>query len=274
MLGYILWNISGVMVEFGSFKIMWYGMLFAIGLALGAWWVYKRFLEEGMTEKDFEIFVILGFVCMFLGCRLVHCLFYQWDYFSQHPLEILLPIKETADGWKFIGYHGLASHGGAVGMVVALVIFKLKTKKNLWKAMDIAAIAACLAGGFIRLGNLMNSEIVGVATEMPWGFVFTKIDDVPRHPAQLYEALYYFMLFVVLQYVYNKDRYKNVAVGFYVGLALTGIFVFRFLIEFIKEAQEDFESNMLLDMGQILSVPFIVVGLIIIFLRKRVQKSK
>lgn len=275
MLGYILWDCNGVMFEFGGIKIMWYGVLFATGLALSAWWIFKRFIEEGMTEKDFEVFVIWGFVCMFLGCRLAHCLFYQWDYFSQHPLEILLPIKEkVGGGWKFIGYHGLASHGGTVGMVVALVIFKLKTKKSLWKTMDIVAVSACLAGGFIRLGNLMNSEILGIETTMPWGFVFTRVGDVPRHPAQLYEAIYYFVLFIVLQYVYKKKRYSEVSDGFYVGLVLTGIFLFRFLIEFLKEVQEDFESDMLLDMGQILSVPFIVVGLIIIFLRKRVQKSK
>lgn len=275
MLGYILWDCNGVMFEFGGIKIMWYGVLFATGLALSAWWIFKRFIEEGMTEKDFEVFVIWGFVCMFLGCRLAHCLFYQWDYFSQHPLEILLPIKEkVGGGWKFIGYHGLASHGGTVGMVVALVIFKLKTKKSLWKTMDIVAVSACLAGGFIRLGNLMNSEILGIETTMPWGFVFTRVGDVPRHPAQLYEAIYYFVLFIVLQYIYKKKRYSEVSDGFYVGLVLTGIFLFRFLIEFLKEVQEDFESDMLLDMGQILSVPFIVVGLIIIFLRKRVQKSK
>lgn len=275
MLGYILWDCNGVMFEFGGIKIMWYGVLFATGLALSAWWIFKRFIEEGMTEKDFEVFVIWGFVCMFLGCRLAHCLFYQWDYFSQHPLEILLPIKEkVGGGWKFIGYHGLASHGGTVGMVVALVIFKLKTKKSLWKTMDIVAVSACLAGGFIRLGNLMNSEILGIETTMPWGFVFTRVGDVPRHPAQLYEAIYYFVLFIVLQYVYKKKRYSEVSDGFYVGLVLTGIFLFRFLIEFLKEVQEDFESDMLLDMGQILSVPFIVAGVIIIFLRKSGQKSK
>ena len=270
---YIIWNFSGTLGGIGGFSVNMYGLLFAAGLALAGIWCYERFLSEGMTEKDFEIFLVWGFLCMFLGCRLGHCLFYQWGYYSHHLTEILLPIKETADGWKFTGYRGLASHGGAVGMIVAIIIFKLRSGANLWKVLDIVAIGACLAGGFIRLGNLMNSEIVGIPTDLPWGFVFTKVDEVPRHPAQLYESLFYFAEFGVAALLYDRFRYRcRLRAGGYFGGVVAVMFTFRLLIEFVKEVQESFEAEMVLDMGQILSLPFIVVG-VVIFLLKFFGKS-
>lgn len=258
------------MFQIGSFNLMWYGVLFAAGLTFAGWWVYNRFRDNNMTDKDFQIFLIWGFVCMFLGCRLGHCLFYQWNYFSQHPVEILLPVKVMSSGeWKFTGYHGLASHGGAVGMVVAMLIFWLRTHRDLWTVMDIVAIGSCLAGGFIRLGNLMNSEIVGNPTDVPWAFVFTRVDMLPRHPAQLYEALFYFAEFAVVASLYRRFRYTKHASGFYFGCVIAVMFIFRFLIEFIKAPQEAFEQGMLLDMGQILSIPFVVAALIILLVKRR-----
>lgn len=270
MQSFITWNVSPMMFQIGSFRLMWYGVLFAVGLTLAGWWVYARFRDHNMTDRDFQIFLIWGFVCMFLGCRLGHCLFYQWDYFSAHPAEILLPVKIYPDGhWKFIGYHGLASHGGAVGMVVAMVIFWLRTHRDLWTVMDIVAIGACLAGGFIRLGNLMNSEIIGNPTDVPWAFIFGHVDDLPRHPAQLYEALFYFAEFGVASALYRRYAYQRRAPGFYFGAVIAVMFLFRFLIEFIKAPQEAFEQTMLLDMGQILSIPFVIASLIILFVKRR-----
>lgn len=266
--GYIIWDFSGKLDVIGNFSINCYGLLFAAGLALGGLWVYRRFREEGMTDKDFEVFLIWGFVCMFLGCRLGHCFFYQWGYYSKHLVEILLPFKITAEGWNFIGYRGLASHGGAVGMVVAMVIFWCRTRRNLWKVMDFVAIGACLAGGFIRLGNLMNSEIVGLPTDLPWGFVFTAVDDVPRHPAQLYESIFYFAEFGVAAWLFIRFRYRGrIRPGGYFGAVVAVMFAFRLLIENVKEVQEAFEREMVLDMGQILSLPFILAGVTIFFLK-------
>ncbi|MCQ2343765.1 MAG: prolipoprotein diacylglyceryl transferase [Paludibacteraceae bacterium] len=272
---YIIWDFSGKLGEIEDFSVNCYGLLFAAGLALSGMWVYRKFLEEGMTEKDFEIFMIWGFVCMFLGCRLGHCFFYQWGYYSKHLLEILLPFKITAEGWRFIGYRGLASHGGAVGMFVAEMIFWWRTRLDVWKVMDIVAIGACLAGGFIRLGNLMNSEIVGLPTDLPWGFVFTAVDDVPRHPAQLYESLFYFVEFGVAAWLYGKFRYKGkIRAGGYFGAVVSVMFTFRILIEKVKEVQESFENEMVLDMGQILSIPFIIVGAVIFLLKILPKKER
>lgn len=270
---FIVWNFSGKVGEIGNFSVNCYGLLFAAGLALAGYWIYNRFIEEGMTEKDFELFLIWSFICMFLGCRLCHCLFYQWNYFSNHPLEIFLPFKISSEGWNFIGYRGLASHGGAVGMVVAMLIFRAKTNRDLWKVMDIVAIGACLAGAFIRLGNLMNSEIVGLPTQLPWGFVFTAVDNQPRHPAQLYESLFYIAEFSAAALLFKKYRYSSkLRPGAYFGVVVAVMFTFRLLIENVKEVQESFEKEMMFDMGQILSVPFIVVG-VVIFLLKILQKK-
>lgn len=277
MTGYIVWDISNVMFEVGGFKVLWYGILFATGLTLAGWWIYHEFVKRGWSDKDFEIFLICGFVCMFLGCRLGHCLFYQFDYFSQHPVEILLPIKEMADGsWKFTGYHGLASHGGAVGMIVAIIIFHYRTKKlqtpfgqakdGLWTMFDLIALGTCLAGGFIRLGNLMNSEIVGMPTDVPWAVVFSKIDDLPRHPSQMYEAVFYFATFAVLGHLFTHcNRHKA---GFYGGIVAAAVFLFRFVIEILKESKVVEIGSIDIKMGQLLSIPFIILGIAIIILRR------
>lgn len=278
MTGYIVWNVSNVIFEIGSFKLLWYGVLFATGLTVAGWWLYHEFGKRQWSDKDFEIFLICGFVCMFLGCRLGHCLFYQFDYFAHHPLEILLPIKEQADGsWKFTGYHGLASHGGVVGMIAAIALFYWRTKKlqtpfakskdGMWVMFDLLALATCLAGGFIRLGNLMNSEIVGAPTDVPWAFIFTKVDQLPRHPAQLYESVFYFGIFAVLGHLFTHSNSHKA--GFYGAMVMTIVFVFRFLIEFLKENQEAFEQGMPIDMGQILSIPFIVGGIVVVWLKKK-----
>ena len=285
MMGYIVWDISNVMFEVGGFKVLWYGVMFATGLTLAGWWIYREFGKRGWSDKDFEIFLIWGFVCMFLGCRLAHCLFYQFGYFSAHPIEILLPFKEMTDGsWKFTGYHGLASHGGAVGMIVAIIIFNYRTKKlqtpfgksedGLWTMFDLIALGTCLAGGFIRLGNLMNSEIVGQPTDLPWAVIFTKIDELPRHPSQVYEAIFYFGMFAVAGHLFtHRNRHKP---GFFCGITATAVFIFRFIIEAVKESKVVDICGIDVKMGQLLSIPFIIFGITILIIRrgkKEIQKE-
>ena len=173
---------------------------------------------------------------------------------------MLLPIKATADGWRFIGYQGLASHGGTIGILVALILYSRKTKLSLLWVFDNIAIATPLVAAFIRLGNFMNSEILGRATESPLGIIFAQVDNVPRHPAQLYEAIAYLLIFIGGWFIYKKFP-KRVGTGFYFGYCLATIFTFRFFVEFIKEVQVDFEQGMTLDMGQWLSIPFMIIGI-------------
>jgi len=280
MTGYIVWDVSNVIFEIGNFKLLWYGVLFATGLTLAGWWIYREFGKRGWSDKDFEIFLIWGFVCMFLGCRLAHCLFYQFDYFSAHPIEILLPIKEMSDGsWKFTGYHGLASHGGAIGMITAIVIFYYRTKKlgtpfgqakdGLWTMFDLIALGTCLAGGFIRLGNLMNSEIVGMPTDVPWAVIFTKVDELPRHPSQLYESIFYFGIFAVIGHLFTHSKRLGIKAkpGFYGGVVAALAFSFRILIEISKESKMIELSGIEIHIGQLLSIPFIIGGTIIMIMR-------
>ena len=180
---------------------------------------------------------------------------------------MLLPIQfTTADGWawKMTGYEGLASHGGTLGLIIALWLYVRQTKVPHWQVLDNIAIATGITACFIRLGNLMNSEIVGSVTNVPWGFIFesriASIGAEPRHPAQLYEAIAYFTLFLLMLWLYKRQK-DRVGTGFYFGLCLTWIFTFRFFVEFLKKTQVDFEDSMPLDMGQLLSIPFIIVGI-------------
>jgi prolipoprotein diacylglyceryl transferase len=214
------------------------------------------FRKEKRTENDLNDliwYMILGTV---LGARLGHCLFYNPVYYLSHPLEILMV-------WK----GGLASHGAAIGILTALYLFVKKKKEYsyLW-LMDRIVITVALGGFFIRMGNLFNSEILGKQTDVPWAFVFTYVDNVPRHPAQLYEAIAYLIIFIsLLIYYFRTDaKFKE---GMIFGMFLISVFTFRFLVEFIKEDQTYFEQGMVLNMGQLLSIPFILLGLFFV-LRK------
>ena len=182
---------------------------------------------------------------------------------------MVLPIHILPDGgWKFTGFEGLASHGGTLGLIIALWLYVRKTRLNIWRVLDNIAIATGTTACFIRLGNLMNSEIIGKVTDVPWAFIFERVDSYPRHPGQLYEAIAYALLFVTLWAIYKKStnsqqssaRSPQVGTGWYFGFCLTYIFTFRFFIEYTKEVQEAFEASLPLDMGQILSIPFIIVG--------------
>lgn len=219
----------------------------------------------------FDPLFIYCFIGILIGSRLGHCLFYEPDYFlssGKHMVEMVLPIHFLADGsWKFTGYEGLASHGGTIGLIIALWLYVRRTKVNLWRVLDNVAIATPVTACLIRLGNLMNSEIIGKATDVPWAFIFERVDLLPRHPGQLYEAIAYAIFFFIGWYLYRKQP-QRVGTGFFFGLCITLIFTARFFIEFTKDIQEEFEASMLLNMGQLLSLPFIALGLVCMFCPK------
>ena len=261
---WIVWSPNPVIFSIGNFTLLWYGVLFAVGLVLAGWYVWGRFKEFGIEQRHFENLIIWSFFGIFLGARLGHCLFYEADYFFAHPIEMFLPVGVDEMGnYYFSGYHGLASHGAVTGLMLALVLFKWFSKLEILPIMDWLALATPLAGAFIRLGNLMNSEIVGASTDVVWAFVFPEIDNLPRHPAQLYESLFFFVLFGVGVWLFKRLKYDGVRSGFYLSLQLMVIAGFRFCVEFVKEVQVGFERDMVLNMGQWLSVPLFLLGVVL-----------
>ena len=254
----INWDISPDIFSIGPITIRWYGLLFAMSFIVGYQIMMIIFKKENKSEHDLNDLVwymILGTV---LGARIGHCLFYNPDYYLSHPLEIL-------QIWK----GGLASHGAGVGIVAALILYARKKKEIsfLW-IMDRVVITVALAGFFIRMGNLFNSEIIGKPTNSNWGFVFVSVDNIPRHPAQLYEAIAYLLIFIFLISFYFrvKGKFKN---GLLFGFFLISIFGFRFFVEFFKENQSLFEQNLFLNMGQLLSIPFVIMGIYFLFRKDR-----
>ncbi|MRT94586.1 prolipoprotein diacylglyceryl transferase [Ancylomarina sp. 16SWW S1-10-2] len=196
ILNFINWDIDPEIVNLFGFSIRYYGLLFVTGLLLCTFilgWIFKK---ENIPQKDLDKLWIYAIIGIFVGARLGHCLFYQPSYFLAHPLEAILPVEFPPEGgFKFIGYRGLASHGGALGLIFAIILYARKTKHSIIDTIDLIAVVAALGGCFIRLANLMNSEIIGMPTTKPWGFVFKRVDMIPRHPAQLYEALAYLIIF-------------------------------------------------------------------------------
>lgn len=272
---YILWNPNLVAFHLGPMSIRWYSLCWLLGLA-SAYFIVKRLYKEQKIKPElFDPLFIYCFVGILIGARLGHCLFYEPDYFlssGKHIVEMILPIHFMADGsWKFTGYEGLASHGGTIGLIIALWLYVRRTKVNIWRVLDNVAIATPVTACFIRLGNLMNSEIIGKATDVPWAFIFERVDMTPRHPGQLYEAIAYAIFFFVGWYFYRKKP-QRVGTGFFFGLCITLIFTARFFIEFTKDIQKDFEASMLLNMGQLLSIPFVIVGLLCMKGGKWMQK--
>lgn len=252
----IIWDFNPNIISIGPLTVRWYGLLFALSFIIGYQifvWIYKR---EGRSEKELSDLIWYMIIATVVGARLGHCLFYNPSFYFQNPFEIIA-----------VWHGGLASHGAAVGILVAIYYYVKKRRDiSYFWLMDRIVITVALAAFFIRLGNLFNSEIIGLPTDVAWAFVFTKIDDIPRHPAQLYEAIAYLITFVVLFFLY-KDNYKKLANGFIFGLFLLMIFGSRFFIEFLKEDQTYFEEGMFLNMGQLLSIPLIVAGIYFIYTR-------
>ena len=261
---YIDWNPSIEAFSIGGFAMRWYALCWLIGLLSAYFIVRKLYKEQKIKDELFDPLFVYCFVGILVGARLGHCIFYEPDYFlssGKHIVEMIVPIRFLADGgWKFTGYAGLASHGGTLGLIAALWLYVRRTKLPIWQVLDNIAIATPVTACFIRLGNLMNSEIIGKATDVPWAFVFEQVDMQPRHPGQLYEAIVYALLFFIGWYLYRRMPQK-VGTGFFFGLCLTYIFTARFFIEYTKEVQEAFEASLPIDMGQILSIPFIIIGL-------------
>lgn len=268
---FVHWHADPILIHLGKFGIRWYTLLFAAGFILG-WYIFKYFFRrERITEQLLDPLLVTLVLCTIVGARLGHCLFYQPDYYLgswEGFLEIFMP-------WK----GGLASHGGAIALILGMWWFSRHygPRNNfdfLW-IVDHLCITVAFAGCFIRLGNLFNSEIYGNVTSLPWGFIFElRGETEPKHPTQIYEALSYLILGLGLLWVYVK-RLEKTPRGFFFGAFLIGCFGMRFLIEFIKEPQVGFEETMSLNMGQLLSIPFVIAGIVILIAayRRRVPAA-
>ncbi|PQA97119.1 prolipoprotein diacylglyceryl transferase [Chryseobacterium shigense] len=269
---YVNWDVSSEIFNIGGFPLKYYGVLFLAGLVLCYNILKTIYKKENLSHQAHDALFSYAFIGILVGARLGHCLFYDFDYYSQHPIEIFLPIQKGVDGtYQFSGYAGLASHGGGIGLIIMLLIYARKFSIKFMTVLDVIAIATPLAGAFIRLGNLMNSEIIGTPSDLPWAFIFRHVDNIPRHPAQLYEAISYLLIFLLVYFIYTKNTFK-VGKGFYFGLTTLLIFVVRFFVEFIKVDQVDFEQGMSLNMGQILSIPFVFLGLF--FMVKSIREKQ
>jgi len=259
ILTFIHWNVSPEIFSLGPIHVRWYGLLFAVGFLFGYNHGEKMFKHENIDLKWLESLFIYLIVATVVGARLGHVLFYGWDYYSQHPIEIL-----------FVWQGGLASHGGVLGIIIAMIIWSRNVSKRsiLW-VLDRVVVPSIFVGALIRFGNLMNSEIYGMQTSLPWGFIFERNHEtVAKHPTQIYESLSYLLTFGVLLYMYWKTKAKDYQ-GMLVGVFFIMVFTARFLVEFIKEDQEAFEATMSLNMGQWLSIPFILAGITLIILSIR-----
>ena len=260
----VIWNPDPELLSWGPIHIRYYGLSFVLAFIASGYvfrYVFKREKVPMPLLEKLTIYIAIG---MFIGARFGHCLFYDPSYFLTHPLEIILPMKFYPE-FQFIGFQGLASHGAAIGIVTAIWFWCRKCKKNYLWLLDRIGIVAALSGTMIRLGNLMNSEIYGGETTLPWGFIFVRAGEtLPHHPTQIYEALSYFAIFCLLFFLYRKKSHKMHR-GFLFGLFLILLFSARFFIEFIKNTQVDFEHGMLLNMGQLLSLPFIITGIFLLW---------
>ena len=263
MLDYITWTANPIFFDH-VVTVRWYGMMFIIGFVVGYKIMEKIYKHEGMPEKWLSSLLVYLVISTIIGARLGHVFFYAWDYYSQHPIEILY----TWEG-------GLASHGATIGIFVAMILYSIFVTKRspLW-ILDRVVIPIAIVGALVRMGNLMNHEIYGHPTDLPWGFRFVTnlqgwmagappVFSAPSHPTQIYEALCYAALFILLMWMYWKKNAEE-RPGLLFGVFFTVLFTSRFLIEFVKNPQEPFEVGMTLNMGQWLSIPFIVAGLCLI----------
>ncbi|MFV0467674.1 MAG: prolipoprotein diacylglyceryl transferase [Dysgonomonas sp.] len=265
MLAYITWDVNPELFNLFGREIRWYGLCWAIGLLLAVLLVERIYKHEKVPENWFNKLFWYVFIGVIAGARLGHCLFYNPDYYLSHPIEILK-----------IWEGGLASHGGTLGIIIAVLLYHRKTKQSVLWVLDRLIVAAGLTATFIRLGNLMNSEIYGYTTDLPWGFRFVRDSNwwkpiaeggagaLPCHPTQIYEALIYISIFAVAMYMYWRTNAKEKQ-GLILGICLIGIFLSRFFLEYLKNVQEPFElqmrANIGMDMGQLLSLPFVIWGI-------------
>ncbi len=274
------WSPNEIFLNLGPLAIHWYSVMFIIAFSLGYYIIKKIYLNENKSIELIEPLFIYTVLGTLIGARLGEVLFYNWDYFQNNLIEIFLPIKKDIsssllfgiiDGWKFVGYRGLASHGATIGIIISMFIYKSKFKYDsvLW-IFDRIVIPIAIGGMFVRIGNFFNSEIVGNYTESNFGVVFINRGEIfPRHPAQLYEAMGYLLLFVLLWQLYWKTNFKNDK-GFLFGLFLICLFSIRVLVEYVKVSQGGFEDYLgFLSTGQWLSIPFILIGIFFMLRSKK-----
>lgn len=263
ILGAIHWNTRPEIFSIGSFEVRYYTLCFLLAFISSYVLMLRIFKRENKSQELLDQLSIYIFVGTLLGARLGHCLFYEFDYYKDHLLEMILPYTYVDGKFTLTGFHGLASHGGAVGILVGIFLFCRKTKTNFLWVSDRLALVVPLAGAFVRVGNFFNSEIIGLPSDLPWAVVFERVDAIPRHPAQLYEAICYVLIFILLWNVYHRKPVLKP--GFLFGLFLILLFGARFVLEFVKENQEAFEEGMTYNMGQLLSLPFVAVGIYLLF---------
>lgn len=256
MISHIIWDVNPEIFD-GIVVLRWYGVCWVLGIILGQRIMVGICESEGITAVEVDRLTLYIIVGAIIGARLGHILFYDPIYYLRNPIEIL-PIR-IEPTFQFTGFAGLASHGGVVGALLALFIYQRRSDKSYLWLLDRLIIPGAAVGGFIRLGNLMNSEMIGTPSDLPWAFVFTHVDNIPRHPSQLYEAIFYFVVCVLLYFTWRSGRF-NSKTGFIFGLGMTLIFTQRFLVEFIKIDQVPFEENLVLNMGQVLSIPMILAA--------------
>ena len=258
---HFVWNADPEIFSIGSLSLRWYGLLFVSGFLIGFYimsWIFK---QEGKDPADLDRWLFYIFGGAVIGARLGHCLFYDPAFYLANPLEIL-----------FIWKGGLASHGGTVGVLLGTWLFSRKREESALWLLDRLAIPTALASALIRLGNFFNSEILGVATDSKFGVIFARVSQVPHHPAQLYESVSYLLTFIILFFIYSKYRTRT-GEGLYLGIMMLGIFAARFFIEFIKPEYATYNIGINLNLGQLLSLPFIVLGIVMIILALRKSET-
>ena len=257
----VTWDVNPVFFRIGSFEVMWYGLSWMLAILSGALFFIDFGKREGLNPKLADTIFWWGTLATILGARLGHCFFYEPEYYFSHPLEIL-----------YIRQGGMASHGAAIGLLLGLYGFSRQCKLPYIWSLDRIMIPVTIGGGIVRIGNLINSEIYGRVTDLPWGFEFIRDsswlvnspEGLPVHPTQIYEALCYFVTFAVLIFLYYKKDIGRKRPGVLFGVGLIGVFLTRFFIEFIKNPQIDAETTMAINIGQILSIPFILAGILMI----------
>lgn len=276
----IVWDPS-IGIDLGFFVIRWYSLMFVAAFIVGLRLMKKIYIEDKIPVEKLDTIFIYTFISMLVGMRLGEVFFYSWDYYQNHLLEIILPFRKSAgetalfgllDGWKFTGFAGFASHGAALGIIVAMYFYSKKhLQKSLLFILDRLVIVVALGAAFVRLGNFFNSEIYGKETGSDFGVIFKAAGEtVPRHPTQLYEAFSYLILFFILWRLYWKTD-KKLKEGYFFGIFMIGLWTLRLVIEFLKEAQVDGREDWVfnLNTGQVLSIPLILIGFYFVLRKKK-----
>ncbi|RUA11342.1 MAG: prolipoprotein diacylglyceryl transferase [Flavobacteriia bacterium] len=264
----INWDPSIEIFKIGSFSIRYYSLMFVIAFLLGLQIMKKIYKDEGINLEKLDSLFVYMVVSILIGARLGHFLFYDFEFLIKHPLQVLLPFK--LNPFKFTGYQGLASHGAAIAVIIAMYIYSKKVvhKPMLW-ILDRIVLPVAIGGVFVRLGNLMNSEIIGKPTNSDYGFIFRQLgEDFPRHPTQLYEAFGYLVTFVILWFIFWKTDKKE-KLGYMFGIFMVLLWTVRFIVEFFKEAQVDKRATWDLNTGQLLSIPLILIGFYFMYRAKK-----